>query len=65
MLWGSWVKQTIGKGERCSRKFRQVARVLGPFKKFYNLALRFDCIYADIQHIEGMFKNVETAQQWR
>ena len=63
--WGEWIEKSIGKSESYSRKFRQVARVLEPYVKFRKLALPFDCIYANIKHIESMFNDHKIAAQWK
>jgi len=50
--WGEWIEKSIGKSESYSSKLRQVARVMEPYVKFRNLALPFDCIYANIKDVQ-------------
>jgi len=65
MRWSAWVKQNAGMSESHAAKFRKVAELLEPYKKFGKLSLSFDCIYANRKNIEVMLQISHIATQWQ
>jgi len=46
-------------------KYRKVAKLLEPYKKFGDLGLSFDSVYESCENIKQMLENPYIAAQWQ
>ena len=65
LIWSEWVKESIGKSQSYAAKYRNVARLFEPYKKFGNLDLSFDSIYVNRRNIKEMLQNHDISVQWK